>query len=139
MFSSWSLGWSLPWHVVNLPGITSSKKKKKCGRKHFLSSAAIKCQHPLSQRQISCLLSPFLCWDFVWLELVQKPVHTVTISVSSYIHLPHCVWRTLFVGVIDHLWLLQSFHLPFSQRSPSLGKMAVCSMYVLFRTDHTTV
>lgn len=51
MFSSWSLGWSLPWHVVNLPGITSSKKKKKCGRKHFLSSAAIKCQHPLSQRE----------------------------------------------------------------------------------------
>lgn len=138
MFSSWSLGWSLPWHVVNLPGITSSKKKN-VEENTFsllqLSNASI----PSVSGRISCLLSPFLCWVFVWLALVQKPMLTVTISVSSYIHQPHCVWKTLFVGVIDHLWLLQSFHLPFSQRSPSLGKMAVCSMYVLFRTDHTTV
>lgn len=53
------------------------------------------------------MLGPGLAW------ICACPVHAATVSVSSYGHQFCCVWRHCFLGIIHHLWLLQSLHLLF--------------------------
>lgn len=53
---------------------------------------------------------------FVWLELAQIFVHTITTAVSSYVQVPCCVQKCI-VAVIYHHRLLQSF-CPFLYNDP---------------------
>lgn len=104
--------------MVNLP-----KNEEENG---FLFPATIKCQYPLSQWQEFMATGPLSWLGFCIVGAYAGPVHTVTISMSSSIHSSAMfVWKTQFVAVFNHLWLLQSFHPPFSQRSLSLEKTDV--------------
>lgn len=74
--------------------------------------------------------SPPQCWDFVWFWTCADLLCAVTVSESSYGYQFCCVWRCCFLGVIDHLWLLQSFHLYIFYISLSLEERT------LIRTSH---
>lgn len=80
--------------MVNLP-----KKQEENG---FLFLATIKCQFPLSQWQEFMPTGPLSGLVFCIVGAYTGPVHTVTISVSSYIHSSAMfVWKTWFVAVIN--------------------------------------
>ena len=50
-------------------------------------------------------------------------LHAATVSVSLYVHMPCCIWKSLS-NIIYHLWLMQS--LPFLQhRSLNLEEKTV--------------
>lgn len=48
----------------------------------------------------------------------------ITIAVSLYVHMPSCIWETVFHEVIYYLWVFQSLH-PSSAKILSLRKISM--------------
>lgn len=112
MLAKYSWVWVLPWSVVDIPNVTPLAKPD-FSRNNQISVA------PWLRLWLQAYLLSFMmqfCLVWACIDLV----YAVTVSVSSYSHLPCCVLRTLYPWCHSSHLALTIFLSPFQHRLMSL-------------------